>query len=191
MTRGRLTNSSRSRPSTDIQNQQQTNPTTLSSHSSPTVGRATLDQQRRFETRTFFAGTAAYTQYGVTDTFGPPPQRPSVNNPSGYPTTIEDHDLRGEGSQTAGAASTQHEPRPARTEEALACPYHRSILQGHPPDARSGQGLGPMDRYLAEGSSDLYAILRRPDAGKVSTNNGCRCLEMMQNSIDAKGHARK
>ena len=155
------------------------------------AARETLDQQRRFETRTFFAGTTAYTQYGVAETFGPPPHRPSANNPSGYPTTIDDHDLQGEGSQTAGLASTQHESRTAHMEEALACPYHRSIIQGRPMDARSGQGLRPIDRYLAEGPSDRYAILRRPDAGNMSTPNGCRCLEMMQSSIDVNGHVQK
>lgn len=191
MTRGRVMFLSRSRPSTDTQNQQQTNPTTLSSHSSPTAGRETLDQQRRFEARTFIAGTTAYTQYGVAETFGAPHQRPSANNASGYSTTIDDHDLQGEDSQTAGAASTQHEPRVARTGEALACPYNRSILQGGSTTVRSGQGLGPMERYLAEGPSARYAIHRRPDAASVSTHNGCRCLEMMQSSTDANGHARK
>ena len=79
----------------------------------------------------------------------------------------------------------------ARLEETLACPYHRSILQGRPTHALSGQGLGPMDRYFAEGPSDRYAILHRPDTGNGTTHNGCRCLEIMQSNVDAKGRAQK
>lgn len=48
-----------------------------------------------------------------------------------------------------------------------------------------------MDRYLAEGPSERYAILHQPDAGTMSTYQGCRCIEMMESSIDTNGHAQK
>ena len=76
-------------------------------------------------------------------------------------------------------------------EEALRCPYHGPILQGRPTNAQSGQGLSPMDRYVAEGPSERYAILPRPDGVKASTHNGCRCLELMQSNADAKGRPQK
>ena len=48
-----------------------------------------------------------------------------------------------------------------------------------------------MDRYVAEGPSERYAILPRPDGDKASTHNGCRCLELMQGSADVKGRSEK
>lgn len=95
------------------------------------------------------------------------------------------------GSQTLGASGVQHETRTARMEGAVACPYHGPILQERPTNPPSGHGLGPMDRYLAEGPSERYAILHRHDAATVSTYNGCRCLEMMQSSIDTNDAAQK
>ena len=137
------------------------------------------------------AGTAAYTQYGVEETFSPEPRRPSANNPFVYPTAIQHHDLHGQDSQACGASSMQNEHSDIRMEHALSCPYHRSMLQGPPTNIRSGHGLSPMDRYAAEGPSERYAILHRPDAGHVYENNGCRCFEMMQSSVDSDGHAQK
>ena len=131
--------------------------------------------------------TTAYTQHGVTETFGPEPRRPSANNPFAYPTTLDHQAPQGEGSPAAGVSSTQHGSRAPRMEEAVGCPYHGSILQGGPTNARSGQGLSPMDRYVAEGPSERYAVLHRPGGGNASTHNGCRCLEFMQSSTDAKG----
>ena len=169
----------------------ETKSTTLSSTSSLTTGRETLDQQRGHGTRGPFGSTTAYTQHGVTETLGPEPHRPSANNPFVYPTTIDHHALHGKGSQAIRASSTQHESRTPRMEESVRCPYHGPILQGRPTNTRSGQGLSPMDRYVAEGPSERYAILPRPDGDKASTHNGCRCLEFMQSSADAKGRSQK
>ena len=170
---------------------QQTKSTTLSSTSSLTTGRETLGQQRSHETRSPFVRTTAYTQHGVTETFGPEPRRTSANNPFAYPTTIDNHALQGGGSQATRVSRTQHGSRMPRMEEAAVCPYHGPILQGRPTNARSGQGLSPMDRYVAEGPSERYAIVPRPDGDKASTNNGCRCLDFMQSSADAKGRSQK
>lgn len=135
--------------------------------------------------------TNAYTQHGVTETFSPGPQRSTANKPFAYPTTIDHHDLHGQGLQGLSASSMQHEPRTVRMDEAFVCPYHGSVLQGRPSSAQTGRGLAPMDRYVAEGPSERYAVLHRPDAGNGSTHNGCRCLEMMQSGVDAKGRAQK
>ena len=187
----KLTDDSRNHPSVDAQDQRQAKHTSQSSTSSTASERETPSQQRGLETPTFFAGTTAYTQYGVTETFRPEPQRQSANKLSPYRSTIEHRDLAGGDSQAFGTSSIQNEPRTARLEEAFACPYHRSILQERPTNPRSGQALSPMDRYLAEGPSERYAILHRPEAGKVSTYNGCRCLEIMQSSNDTNGHAQQ
>ena len=150
-----------------------------------------MGQQRDNETRTIFAGTAAYTRYGVEETFDPEPHRSSVYKHSTYPRAIENHDLQNEGANTVGKSSIQHQPLTARMEEALHCPYHGPILQGHPTNARPNHGLGPMDRYVTEGPSERYAILHRPDSQRVATHNGCRCLELTHSSADARGQARK
>ena len=150
----------------------------LVSTSSSRAGRETLDQQKGFDTRTFYAGTAAYTQYGVAET-------------SAYPATIERHDLQDKASQASGKGSMQPKPRTPRIEDALLCPYHRSLLQDPHTNPRSGQGLLPMDRYVAEGPSERYAILHRPITGDMSTNSGCRCLELMQNGNNSDSRAQK
>ena len=169
---------------------QQTKSTIPSSTSSLTTGRETLELQRGHGIPSPFLSTNAHTQYGVTETFGPEPRRPSANNPFVYPTTIDHHTPQGEGSQ-ATRVSGQQESRTPRMEEAHGCPNHGSILQCRPTNAPSGQGLSPMDRYVAEGPSERYAILPRPDGNKASTHNGCRCLEFMQSSADAKGRSQK
>ena len=170
---------------------QQTNPTTPSSSSSLTTRRETLEQQRRHEARSPFVSTTAYTQHGVTETFGPEPHQPSANNLFAYPTTIDHNAPQGEGSQDTGVNSMQRESHVPRMEEAFMCPYHGSILQGHPTNTRSGQGLSPMDRYVAEGPSERYAVVPRPDGARVSTHNGCRCFELMQSGADAMGRPQK
>ncbi|CAD6594564.1 MAG: hypothetical protein ASARMPREDX12_009614 [Alectoria sarmentosa] len=179
----------RNHPSAEAQSQRQAKHTTQSSTYSTASERETPGQQRGLETPTFFAGTTAYTQYGVTETFRPESQRPSPNKLSPYKSTIEHRDLPGRDSRAFGTSNIQNEPHTARLEEAFACPYHRSILQERPANPRSGQALNPMDRYLGEGPSERYAILHRPQAGRESTHNGCRCLEIMQGNDDTNGHA--
>lgn len=163
----------------------------MASSSGTVAGRETLDQQQGHQTPPLVMSTNAYTQHGVMETFGPGPQRPKANERFIYPTTIDHRDLHGQGSQGLSASSMQHESRTVRMDEAFMCPYHGSILQGRPTNAQSGRGLTPMDRYVAEGPSERYAILHRPDAGNGSTHNGCRCLEMMQSGVDAKSRAQK
>ena len=180
----------RSPLSTDAQGHPKTSPTTLAPTNGSTTGGETMSQQRNNETRTIFAGTAAYTRYGVEETFDPKPYRSSPYKHSTYPRAIEIHDLQNEGANTVGK-SMQHQPLTARIDEALHCPYHGPILQGRPTNARPTYGLAPMDRYVAEGPSERYAILHQPDTSRGATHNGCRCLELTHSSADARGQARK
>ena len=48
-----------------------------------------------------------------------------------------------------------------------------------------------MDRYLAEGTSEQYAISYRPDTGDLSTFKSCQCIEKMESSIDTDDYAPK
>lgn len=179
----------RSPPSVDTQNHQRIKSTTLASTTSQTTGRGSADERKNNETHPMFVGTAAYTRYGVEKTFDPQPRSSTYKHPT-YPNAIDHHDLQNESAHTITESSMQHQPRTPRMEEALECPYHGPILQGHSTDARSDQGLGPMDRYVAEGPSERYAVLHRSDTRSLSTHNGCRCLELTQSSADARGHAR-
>jgi hypothetical protein len=42
-----------------------------------------------------------------------------------------------------------------------------------------GRGLGPMDRFMAEGPAQQYAVFNRPDNGKLSIRKECICQEKM------------
>jgi len=162
-----------------------------SSTSGPTFERETPYQQRGYGNPTFFAGTTAYTQYGAEETVGLEPQRPSADILSTYRSNREEHKLLGVGSQFQ-TGNAQYESRPARVDEAYTCPYHGPMFQERLMNSRSSHGLGPMDRYLAEGPSERYAIIARPDAsGTLSRYNGCRCIEMMQSSINTNDYAQK
>lgn len=58
-----------------------------------------------------------------------------------------------------------------------ACPYHAQLL------VMGGNahlnGLHPMDRFLAEGPSEQSALFIRADTGRLSTNKGCICKEVV------------
>jgi hypothetical protein len=75
------------------------------------------------------------------------------------------------------------------TGQTLICPYHNPIFQGNITCAT--QGLGPIARYFAAPASEQYAMFNRSDTRELSTTKGCRCLEMVQLSIDAEEGAQK
>ena len=177
--------------STDFPSHRKIESSNQPSASSPTAKRETLDQRTQSGNRTFSTATHAYTQHGVTKTFGSEPQRPGADNGFAYPTFIGHQDLQGEGAQTPTASIMQHVPHTVPLEKALACPYHGPILQNPPTKARTGQNQSPMDRYIAEGPSERYAILPRPINRDSSTHNGCRCLEIMHSGTDDEGYAKK
>ena len=49
-----------------------------------------------------------------------------------------------------------------------------------------GQGLSPMDRFMAEGPSEQSALFNRADTGKSSTWRECTCYARMENR--SSGH---
>lgn len=62
------------------------------------------------------------------------------------------------------------------TFQATACPYHGSIVQMRSNGGgQSHQDMSPMDRFLAEGPGQQYALFVRPDNGQLSTSKGCTC----------------
>ena len=165
-------------------------PTVQSSTSGVAYERETPYQQRGF-TNSTFAGAVAYTQYRAAEVVDPGHRRPSTDITSVSRSNREDQDLLSVGSQAFNTGNAQFEPRMARVEEAFACPYHGPILQERLANYCSGQGLGPMDRYLAEGPSEQCAIFYRPDTGVMSTHKGCKCIEMVQSGIDNDDYAKK
>lgn len=70
------------------------------------------------------------------------------------------------------------------TGQTLMCPYHSPIFQGNAPKAE--RGLGPMARYFTAAPSEQYAIFNKPNTEALSTSKGCRCLEVLQLSIDTE-----
>lgn len=167
------------------------NPTIHSSTPGLPSERETPYQQRGYGNLTFVAGTTAYTQYGAEETVGQQHQRPSADLLSTYRSNREEHRLLGMGSQFQ-KGNAQHDSRPVHVAEAYRCPYHGPMLQERLMNSRSSHELNPMDRYLAEGPSERYAIIARPDASEpLSMYKGCRCTEMMQSSIDTNESAQK
>ena len=186
-----LTGHHRNRPSADIREQRQFKPTTQASTSNPKSAKETLHQQRDGGIRTFSVGNSVDTQFSVTEASSLEPQRPTVDKQSPYEPALRNHDLLGVGSQFFNTGSTRREPRTASTEAAFACPYHGPILRGHPTKPSPGQGLGPMERYLADGASERHVFSHGPDAATRSTRNSCRCLEITQDNIDTVSQVQK
>ena len=56
-----------------------------------------------------------------------------------------------------------------------SCPYHGPIVGMTYTHQHSGQGLNPMNRFLAEGPGEQNALFIRADTGEVSTSRGCTC----------------
>jgi hypothetical protein len=65
---------------------------------------------------------------------------------------------------------------------ALICAYHDPIFHGSCHGA--APDLRPLERYLAERSSEQHAIFIRPDNGELSIKKGCQCLEIIQLVVD-------
>ena len=171
--------------------QQEAKLTSRQSASSSTAGRGALDQQRDLEGFFLSESTPAFTYYGIAETFEHESQQVFANNFHAYPTTIASHDLQDAGSHPVDASTMHHEPLVEYMEDALACLYHGHVLQGHSINAQPGHGLSPMERYIAEGSSERYAVLPRSISGKGPTHNGCRCLQLIQSHDATNDRAQK
>ena len=61
------------------------------------------------------------------------------------------------------------------------CPYHTPFLSMSSSQTTRGQGLSPMDRFMAEGPSEQSALFNRADTGKTSTWRECTCFARGQN----------
>ena len=65
-----------------------------------------------------------------------------------------------------------------------SCPFHGPILAMAHIHGCQGEGLGPMERYLAEGPSQQHAVFIRADTGRFSTSRGCTCRFVLEADLD-------
>ena len=63
--------------------------------------------------------------------------------------------------------------------KSILCPYHSRDPHMWRVRESQNRGLGPMDRFMAEGPTDQYAVFRRPDNGKLSISRDCTCNGML------------
>ncbi|GME51354.1 hypothetical protein GTA08_BOTSDO05067 [Neofusicoccum parvum] len=79
------------------------------------------------------------------------------------------------GATTTTAATVTSQPTP--------CPYHNPILQLQPHAGTIygyGQGQTGLDRFMAEGPGEQYALFNRGDNGQTSLARGCTCAGNLQ-----------
>ncbi|KAL1634903.1 hypothetical protein SLS56_001984 [Neofusicoccum ribis] len=79
------------------------------------------------------------------------------------------------GATTTTAATATSQPTP--------CPYHNPILQLQPHAGTIygyGQGQTGLDRFMAEGPGEQYALFNRGDNGQTSLARGCTCAGNLQ-----------
>jgi hypothetical protein len=58
--------------------------------------------------------------------------------------------------------------------QAQQCGYHGTLTHDN------NKGLNPMEKFLAEGASEQYAVFIRPDTGELSISKRCTCLKMTE-----------
>ena len=182
-----LTSSSRDR---SVQGQRRMAPETPPSFTRPSTSGASRETQHQKTRAQAAAGSSTsisgHSQFATMGNGAPAPPRSSTNTSSTQRSHRQEHDLLG---LTSPASNTDHGqyrpilPPVGRMQQGYVCPYHGSILQGRPADPRSGQGPGPMDRYLAEGPSEQHAMFYRADTGELSTTRGCQCYAMTQGNM--------
>ena len=89
-------------------------------------------------------------------------------------------ELLGIGAQFDGIDIMHHRRGITQSDPVPTCPLHGRVLRKNTQDHRSGQGLGPMDRYLAEGSSDRCSMLQQRYHEGSNARQDCRCTKMKQ-----------
>ncbi|KAL8795173.1 MAG: hypothetical protein Q9195_002328 [Heterodermia aff. obscurata] len=123
-------------------------------------------------------GTSAYMQAPASKSL----QRQGFPD-NGLATTRSnsmDRELLGIGTQFDGI-NIMRQPRGiAQSDPVLMCPRHDRIPQKRSQDHNIGRGLGPMDRYLAEGSSDRSSMPQQRYHEDLNARQNCRCTRMMQ-----------
>ena len=110
----------------------------------------------------------------------PGAQKLSGSAVAAYRSQSQDHELTGMGAQFDKSSAVQSSPGGVRMEHVAGCPRHDPTLieasQGH----QARQGLGPMDRYLAEGQAERSAILHPHYARGHNQTRECRCTMAMR-----------
>lgn len=144
-----------------------------------------------------FTSISGHSQYAAlgNGVLGPP-QSFTTTTSTVQSTNRQGHALLGLATPASNTGQGQYQsylPPLEHMQQAYNCPYHGPILQGRladpryeqerPVDPRYGQGPRPMDRYLAEGPSEQYALFYHADTGELSTYRGCRCYELMQGNV--------
>lgn len=115
----------------------------------------------------------------------PGAQKLSGSAVAAYRSQLQDHELTGMGAQFDRSSAVQSNRGRVRMEHVAGCPGHDPTLveasQGHQ------QGLGPMDRYLAEGQAERSAMLHPRYAGEPNLTRECRCkMALRSDNADAK-----
>ena len=91
-----------------------------------------------------------------------------------------ERELLGIGAQFDGIDITHHRHERLQSDPVFMCPYHGRIPQMESQNHAIGRGLGPMDRYLAEGSSDRYSMLQQRYDKGLNARQDCRCPKIVQ-----------
>jgi hypothetical protein len=71
----------------------------------------------------------------------------------------------------------------ADTKKSFACPYHSQAVQMLGAKASQRRVLKPMDRFMAEGPDEQYAVFLRPDTVKLSISRDCICKGMKLHKV--------
>ena len=105
----------------------------------------------------------------------PNPSSSQSNNNAGQDGRMEQRPFHADQHQARTASYTDTGPSQQPT-----CSYHAPILSMNLTQSSRGQGLGPMDRFMAEGSSEQSALFNRADTRKTSTWRECTCYTQRQ-----------
>ena len=135
---------------------------------------------------------SAYLKSFGTSTYVQTPAAKSLQ-PQGLPdnglTTTGSNmvyrELLGIGAQFDGIDITHARHGVVQSDPVLMCPYHDRIPRMNSQD-NNGRGMGPMNRYLAEGSSDRYSMRQQSYHGGPDARYNCTCMKTMQSDSRAR-----
>lgn len=139
-------------------------------------------------------GATAHTQYRTAENIGATPQRASGHTVPAGSTHRQSYELLGVGSQYSDkhfdTSLVQGQHYTAHTQRSYTCPYHGPISHDRLQTLQNGYGLGPMDRYLAEGPAERYALAHGSGNRYSSRPVGCTCFDIMRSMSEGNGYAR-
>lgn len=185
----KLLTSCRSQPPRDTLSQSQISTKAQATTSSFTTERDTphTHEQRSERSSAYLKsfGTSTYPQTSASGGLQ------SQKLPNGSLATSRsnrmDRELLNIGAQFDGIDIINGRRGISQSDPVLMCPYHGRISQKKTQDHNIGRGSGPMDRYLAEGSSDRSSMLQQRYHEGSNARQTCRCTETMQ----SEGRTRK